>query len=369
MVARRPSLAALILLALFPGALAAAGAGAETQIRIGIPGTGLEGRPFVPNSLVAVAHSEKFVEAEFKDEPDVKISYTLFRGAGPAVNESLAAGRLDFVALGDLPALVGKSRGLPTKLVLGVGVREPLYLVTLANSDIKSIADLKGRKVSQFRGTNLQIAMDRALEAHGLSEKDVRFVSLDQAAAISALLSGNVEAVFGAAEYLDLVRRGLVKVVYSTKSEANELGRSAAVLVTDAFEEAHPEATQKVVTALVKAARYTSDEANRDKVFEIWAKSGIPVSSFVVDHEGERLADRSTPLLDAYAIARLKSQAGRGKAYGLLKKDIDFDAWIETKYLDKALKDLGLEHFWPVHDAKGEKIADGEVEKSRDASN
>lgn len=369
MAFRLSPLFALALSALALAPPAAISARAQTQIRIGVPGTGLDGRPFVGNSSVAVAHVQRFVEEEFKDQPDVKVTWTFFRGAGPVINEAVAAGQIDVFSLGDLPALVGKSRGLRTRLLLSAGVREPIYLVVPANSDIKSIEDLRGRKVSQFRGTNLQIVMDRALEAHGLSEKDVRFVSLDSAAAVSALMSGNVEAVFGAAEYLDLARRGLVKIVYSTRNEVNELGRNAAIFVTEDFEQAHPDATQKIVDAFVKAARFTADEANRDKVFEIWAKSGVPESSFVADHEGERLAWRISPIVDPYTVARYKAQAERAKTYGLLKKDVDVDAWLETKYLDRALKDLKLEHFWPAYDAKGDKISDGDVENTRSASN
>ncbi|MBB4199795.1 hypothetical protein CCR94_24090 [Rhodoblastus sphagnicola] len=368
MVRKLASMFALALSALNFCALAATSAWAETEIRIAVPGTGLDGRPFVHSTSVAVAHVQRFVEDEFKDQPDVKVTWTFFRGAGPVINEAIAAGQIDVFALGDLPALVGKSRGLRTRLLLSASVREPLYLAVPANSDIHSIADLKGRKVSQFRGTNLQIATDLALAAHGLTEKDVRFVSLDSAAAVSALLSGNVDAVFGQVEYLDLARNGLVKIVYSNKDEVSALGRNAAIFVTEDFEKAHPDTTQKVVNAFVKAAGFTADEANRDKVFEIWAKSGLPVSSFVADHQGERLAWRISPLIDPYTIGRYKAQTERAKAYGLLKKDVDVDAWLEPKYLDHALKELGLEHFWPAYDAKGDKISDGEVEKTRSAS-
>lgn len=339
-------------------------------IRIGYPGVGLDDRPFAYGDYISVAHVQKLVEAEFKDQPDVTVTWTFFRGAGPALNESLAGGQLDFAAgLGDLPAIVGRSRGLATKFLASAGTHDPLYLAVPPNSDIKSVEELKGHKVAQFRGTNLQIATDRVLEAHGLTEKDIRFVSLDSNSATAALVSGNVDASFGGSEYLDLAKQGVVKIIYSTKCDNPTLGRNSGLYVTAEFEQAHPDITAKVVHAFVKAARFAADEGNRQAVFDIWAKAGLPVESFAADFKDERLAHRITPVVDDYIIARYKDQVARAKAYGLIKKDVDVDSWFETKYLDQALADLKLEHYWPTFDASGQKVTDGEVEQTRAASN
>lgn len=360
----------LHLAALAVGLTLAAPASAETLIRIGYPGAGLDDRPYGYSDYPAVAHVQKLVEAEFADQPDIKVTWTFFRGAGPALNESLAAGQLDFAAgLGDLPSIVGRSRGLDTKFLAAAGTHDALYLAVPPNSPIASIDELKGHKVAQFRGTNLQIATDRVLEAHNLTEKDIRFVSLDSNAATAALVSGAVEASFGGAEYIDLAKRGVIKIIYSTKNDDPTLGRNEGLFVTGAFEKAHPDYTAKVVHAFVKAARFASDEANRDAVFEIWAKSGLPAESFAADFKDERLAHRVTPVIDAFIINRYKDQANRAKAYGLLKKDVDIDSWFETKYLQQALVDLKLEHFWPTYDVDGKLFTHGDVENTKAASN
>lgn len=65
-------------------------------IRFGHPGVGL-------------SRARELVEKEFAAAKDIKIEWTFFRGAGPAVNESVAAKQLDFFLLGDLPAIVGQS--------------------------------------------------------------------------------------------------------------------------------------------------------------------------------------------------------------------------------------------------------------------
>ncbi|TIW13022.1 MAG: nitrate ABC transporter substrate-binding protein, partial [Mesorhizobium sp.] len=73
--------------ALIGGLLATGPASAETLIRIGYPGTGIDDRPYAYGDYVAVANVQKLVEAEFKDVPETKITWTFFRGAGPALNE------------------------------------------------------------------------------------------------------------------------------------------------------------------------------------------------------------------------------------------------------------------------------------------
>lgn len=93
------------------------------------------------------------------------------------------------------------------------------------DSDIKSIDDVKGKKVALFKRTNLQLATGRVLSTHGLTEKDVRFINLDTSAAAAALTSGNVDAVFGGPEFLALAKKGIVKIAYTTKGDDPTLGR------------------------------------------------------------------------------------------------------------------------------------------------
>jgi sulfonate transport system substrate-binding protein len=358
---------AMLAMAAMVGVLASFGAAAEPlTIRFGYPGVGADNRPFATGDIVAVAHAGGYIDAEFAGDPDIKIEWTFFRGAGPALNESLASGHLDFAAgLGDLPAIVGRANGLQTRYLLTDKIRDTIYLAVRPDSGIARLEDLVGHRLSQFKGTNLQLAADRVLAAHGLSERNAKFINLDTGGALAALSSGNIDGTFGSVELLTLRDRGIAKIVYSTKAEASSFGRHQAVYVTDAFEKAHPEIVQRVVNAFVKAARYAADEANRRAVFDYWGKSGFPAEVFAEDFSDERLANRLTPLIDPYVLARYKDLAARVREYGLTRKDIDVDSWFEPKYLDAALKAQRLETFWPRFDAEGKKISDGEVERTQ----
>lgn len=356
--------------ALLAGIAAAAPASADsTVIRLGYPGVGIDNRAFGYGDNISVAHVRQFVEDEFKNDPSVKVEWTFFRGAGPAVNEAIASGQLDFGAgEGDLPSIVARSNGLKTKILLAASARDPIYLAVKPDSGIDNIGDLKGRKVAQFRGTNLQLATDRVLEAHGLTERNIKFISLDTGNTIAALASGDIDGAFGGPEFLDLERRGIVKIAYTTKNDDPAFGRQAALLVTEEFEAAHPDLTARVVKAVVKAAEWASNEANREAVFDGWAQSGVSAETFRADFERLRLTDRLSPIIDDFFVARYRAQAERAKTYGLLRNDVEIDGWFEPKYLTQALNELQLQDYWPRYDADGRKVAAGTVEQTQAAT-
>ena len=366
---RTPLRAALLGLVLGT-ALAAVPARADpVTIRIGYPGIGADNRPFASGDIVAVTHAGHFIEDAFAQDPDVKIEWTFFRGAGPALNESLAAGHLDFAAgLGDLPSIVGRANGLKTRFILTDKVRDTIYLAVRPNSGIKRVEDLVDHRLSEFKGTNLQLAADKVLAGHGLSERNARFINLDTGSALAALNAGEIDGTFGSIELLGLRDRGIVELPYNTKSDAVSFGRHSAIFVTEAFDQAHPDLVQRVVDAFVKAARFGADEAHRSAVFDLWAKAGYPPQAFAEDFENERLANRLSPLIDDYVVARYRDQAAHVRQYGLIRKDVDVDGWFEPKYLAAALKVQGLENFWPKYDAAGQKITVGDVEQTRSAA-
>src|SRR5689334_7970611 len=73
----------------------------DVSIRFGFAQVGVGNRQFGSGNSAAIAHAQALVEAEFKDDPGVRIHWSFFKGAGPAVNEALANDLLDFALHGD----------------------------------------------------------------------------------------------------------------------------------------------------------------------------------------------------------------------------------------------------------------------------
>jgi sulfonate transport system substrate-binding protein len=344
---RRHALGGLAASAAVTAAMRPARAESPLLVRVGYAGIGVGNRPFVGGSAGATAQAGHYLEDEFANDPAVSVQWYFFRGAGPAVNEAIANNQLDVAYQGDLPSIVGRANGLETKIVFGGRSHGPIYLAVLPDSDMKSVDDLKGRKVAFQRGTNVELAVAKVLAAHGLTERDLKVITMDFVQAQAALASRDIEASFGESDLLELADKGVARIAYTTKGDNPAFGRQAHVLATEAFAAQHPDVTGRLVKAFVKAAHWSSLEENREALFELWAKSGIPAGTFRADFEGQALKYRNSPLLDDFLRDQYRIQAEQAKEHGLIRRDVDVSDWFDTRYLEAALKELHLEDFWP----------------------
>ncbi len=306
--------------------------------------------------MTVARRSQGWLEQAFVDtrHGQPRITWTFFKGAGPAVNEALANRQIDFAWQGDLPAVVGRSNGLRTRILMASGVRNNLYVAVAAGSSLHSLAGLAGRRVAVSPGTNLHLIARRILAEVGMSERDLRLVHLDPATARSALAARGVEAAFLGWDAFQLRDSGVARLLYSTQGRSPRLTRQAHLLAREAFVDAWPEATQRVVDVFVRAAAWASDEANRDALFDLWATSGVPRSAFVAEFDGQRLAERHSPLLDDFILARYDAVVREAREMKLIARRVTIDDWFDRRFLDTALQRQHLQARWSPFDASGD---------------
>lgn len=343
------------------GGIAEAQAADPAVIRIGFPGAGLNGRQVYGLGTVSVAQVHGAIEKELAAE-GIKVEWQFLKGAGPAVNEALANGQLDFAVIGDLPAVMGRAGGLKTRLLLTQMARSNTYLAVPIQGAVRadegrpaitSIADLKGRTVANFKGTNTHLAANRILATEGLSERDLKVVNLDPSAAFAALASNQVDAAFGAFYMLAIRDLGSARIVYTTRGRSPTLTVLGGFVVTEDFAAKYPGLVDRVVKAVVAEGAWASDEANRQAVFELWAGSGLPLGNYTEEFDGVAAREFNSPLLDGFAIGRFKAAAEDALAYRLVRRAVDVDSWIDRAPLDRAIKSLGLDTTWTPYDADG----------------
>jgi sulfonate transport system substrate-binding protein len=322
-------------------------------IRLGFASAGVGGRPFASNSALASVHAKGLLEAEFARD-GIQVEWIFHKGAGPAVNEALAGGLLDFALQGDFPSILGRASGLKTRIVCATSVRANTYLAVPAASSATSLKDLLGKRVAYHRGTNATLGIARILRTHGLSDADFRTINLDGSTAAVAIANQEVDAVWGyGATLFDLERRGIVRIIDSTRGKDPALTLQAHLLVTEAFEQRHPQLVQRVVDVVVKEAAWAADEANREEQFALWAKSGHPPEIIAQEFHDTPLRLRLSPLLDAFFITRYREAVATSQELRLIRRGFDVDAWLEPKYVRSAVERFGLGGTWPAHDAAG----------------
>lgn len=319
------------------------------EIRIALSGAGSGGKPKLGYSFIPNAQLRGKLEEEFKKD-GIKVTWYHFPGAGPATNEAYSNGKVDFGWHGDLPLIVGRSTGLKHKIILAAGRFGPLYLVVPSGSSAKSLADLKGKTIAIFKGTNQQLVLGRLLRKNGFTESDFRIVSQDFFSQRTSLSTGDIDAAI--VSPWDLEARGVAKRIIEIRDD-KFLNAPLSFWVGEEFEKKYPQIVQRVVNTFVKEAYWTSQEENRDAQFKLWAQSGIPYTDWVNDWKGYDLKERHSPLLDEYYVNIIKKSVAEAKEFKLIRKEVTVDDWIEPKYLNTALKEQKLEDYWPEFDKDG----------------
>jgi len=346
----------LLLIIVFASAVISAAAnGKPALIRFGVSNAGVGNPPRTSGGYSSIAQIHRYLEREFEAD-SIPVQWIFFKGQGPAVNEAIANNQLDFTSLGDLPSIVGRSAGLDTRLVLVSSSRSDSYIAVPPGSPLNSVPDLRGKRIAFNKGTASQLLVNRILEKYGMQERDIRIVNMEPANARAAFLAGQVDAIVGALDLVRLNSEGKAKIIWSSKNEP--LAAAAGhILVNQKFADRYPDLTYRVVKALVKAAHWAGEEANRDSVLKIWSSAGtLSETLYRAEYQGIPLATRLSPLFDPFIVGIDRQSVADAYRYKLIRKTFDVDAWIDRRYVDAAVRDLKLESFWPVFDKSGNRL-------------
>ncbi|MEU9891590.1 ABC transporter substrate-binding protein [Sphaerisporangium sp. NPDC051011] len=132
----------------------------------------------------------------FYDAEGIQLTIKPGGGSGKTI-QAVAQEQTDFGWADTPPLLKGITSGMKVKSV-GVFLQKgPASIESLAETGIKTPADLKGRTVGGTPGDAIYATFPAWLKANGLSETDVKVVNLDAAGKIAALAEGKVDAIQG----------------------------------------------------------------------------------------------------------------------------------------------------------------------------
>lgn len=181
--ARRSTLGLIFAAALAAGLPTGASAQAAREVRIGYQKYGtltlLKGRGTLEKRLATKGVTVKWTEFP----------------AGPVLLEGLNVGSIDFGTAGEAPPIFAQAAG--ANLVY-VGNEPPSpgseAIVVPKGSAIKSVAELKGKKIALNKGSNVHYLLVKALEKAGVDYKDVQTIFLSPADARASFERGAVDA-------------------------------------------------------------------------------------------------------------------------------------------------------------------------------
>ena len=163
--------------------LAATGArAASAELRIGYQKSSVN---------LMVVRERKLLEARL---PGVSTKWVEFP-AGPQILEALAVGGLDFGFTGDTPPVFAQAAG---KDIWYAGLEPPKpassAILVPTGSAIRTLADLKGKRVGFQKGSSAHFLVVRAVEKGGLQWSDITPVYLTPSDARAAFERGALDA-------------------------------------------------------------------------------------------------------------------------------------------------------------------------------
>jgi sulfonate transport system substrate-binding protein len=181
--ARRRTLSLMFASALAAGLPREAFAQAPGELRIGYQKYGtltlLKGRGTLEKRLAANGVTVKWTEFP----------------AGPVLLEGLNVGSIDFGTVGEAPPIFAQAAGA-NLVYVGNEPASPTSeaIVVPKGSAIRSVAELKGKKVALNKGSNVHFLLVKALEKAGVAYADIQPLFLAPADARAAFERGSVDA-------------------------------------------------------------------------------------------------------------------------------------------------------------------------------
>ncbi|MFI8949860.1 ABC transporter substrate-binding protein [Streptomyces sp. NPDC053750] len=151
-----------------------------------------------PDTTLTVGAPDLKVALELSgqiDELPFKVKWANISG-GPKCSEAFRADALDICSAADIPSINAHWTGLDTKLVAvkfrADPIKNPIYeLGTAPGSGIRTLADLRGKKIAYSPGQAQGALVLRILDKAGLTQEDVELVELASTGDVYPTALGN----------------------------------------------------------------------------------------------------------------------------------------------------------------------------------
>jgi aliphatic sulfonates family ABC transporter substrate-binding protein len=204
-------------------------------------------QPTMNGARFFVAEAEGLFAKEGLDVNLVKFT------AGPPFFAAFQSGSIDVGFMGLQPAVTAVAQGIPVKIVAAENNAFGAEgLVARPDSGIKSLTDLRGKKVATKRGSSAHTALLTGLQAAGLKQEDIQLIDLDVTALLPAFSKGDIQAAWYWEPWMGLLKREGGKII-ATDGDI-KLPSGIVWVARETWLKDKPEAMQRLLHVLDKAA-------------------------------------------------------------------------------------------------------------------
>jgi sulfonate transport system substrate-binding protein len=216
--------------------------------------------------LVLAKHNQVF-EKRLKPLGVESVKWVEFQ-FGPPLLEGLGLGAVDIGAVGDTPPIFAQVAGAKLVYAATTPAAQNAILVP-KDSPIKTVADLRGKRVAFGKGSSSHAITVRALAHAGLSPKDIQEVYLAPADATAAFNGGRVDAWTVWDPYYAIAQEKYnARVLIDTT--APHLASHSYYLASRAFAESYPAVLGAALDEIGKLVAWAGD--HRKEFAEFYSK-------------------------------------------------------------------------------------------------
>ena len=285
-------------------------------------------------------------------------SYT----SGPPITNKMLADQIDIGLMGDFPAVINlikfqeEVEGV-TSTFIGTLAYSPNgagnAVVVPKDSDVTSLADLKGGSVSVPFGSAAHGMVLKALDDAGIDpEEDVKLISQAPEVGGTSLRTGQIDAHADFVPFGELFPfRGFAKKIFDGAQTG--VPTLHGIVVRSDFAEEHPEIVEAYLQAMLEANQMFRENPEEISAnIEEW--SGIE-KEVVYMFLGPSGLQPINPSIGEVQLSALKNSIATLTSLGKIETPVDPEevtGWVDESFLRNAMENMGLDY--------DEVIAEGE---------
>ncbi|KKI90500.1 sulfonate ABC transporter substrate-binding protein [Bacillus sp. SA1-12] len=240
---------------------------------------------------------------------------------GSSILEALNAGSIDFAGAGDIPSIFALAKGSDFKYIASeLSSPSSQGILVSKDSNIKSIKDLKGKKIAFNKASISQYLITQSLDSAGLTISDVEPVFLNPPDASVAFEQGEVDAWVVWDPYLSV-----------SESKGNIILQNPASVpyrsfyfTSSAFAKDHPELVEKFIEHLALVGKEI-DKNPKEAAELLQKETNIPKETW------EKVLSRKKSdvfFMDEKAVEDLQAQADNLLKIGLTENTVNINEFV-----------------------------------------
>lgn len=278
-----------------------------------------------------LAKEKKLFEKAFQKD-HVQVKWTEFQ-SGPPQIEAISSNHLDFAGVGNSPVISAQAADIGFKEISNtrLGLKSDAILVPKGSS-IKTLKDLKGKKIAVAKGSSGFNLLYLALQKAGLKDSDVQIIQLQPDEAQSAFNAKKVDAWSIWEPFISYETLKHNARILTTEKQLNSFSPSF-MLVRSQFAEEHPDLTVKFLKVYEQARLWEKQHFN--EAVAIYAKAKN-LDKKVVASALKNNPSTNLPISSKIIHAQQETADFQYKKH-IIQKKIDTSKVVDNQYINQAL--------------------------------